>query len=106
MYITTFIYLCTESTTLSVPSCELGPPPHLPQARCALPPGTKVGGHTRLRVRGWGGGGFQFGRLVIHLTQDRSRYITEINTHVHILVLRYFLQRKSYYMCNVQRSRN
>jgi hypothetical protein len=55
---------CTYSRVPRVPQC-LFPRPNwdprlpLPQARVS-PPGTKGGGHTRLRVRGWGS---QFRRL-------------------------------------------
>ncbi len=38
--------------------------PHPPLPKQVGPPGTEGAGHTRLRVRGWGGGaGFQLGRL-------------------------------------------
>jgi hypothetical protein len=50
---TKYVYL--QSTTVYVPSSEMGlshPPPLT--SECAPPPGTKGGGHTRLRVRGWG----------------------------------------------------
>jgi hypothetical protein len=40
------------STTVSVPSSELGPPTPLPLA--SVPLNQKGGGHTRLWVRGWG----------------------------------------------------
>ncbi len=44
-----------KSTTVYVPSSELGlsHPPFSP-ASVPLPPEPKGGGHTRLRVRGWG----------------------------------------------------
>ncbi len=53
-------YIYTKSTTVSVPSSELGPPNPSPASECVSPLGTKGGGHTRLRVRGWGA---QIGRL-------------------------------------------
>ncbi len=42
------------STTVYVPSSELGLSHHLSRSECAPTPGTKGGGHTRLRVSGWG----------------------------------------------------
>ncbi len=53
--------ICSQSITVSVPSSELGPTPNPLAYKRVLSPGTKKGGHTRLRVRG---GGAQFGRLV------------------------------------------
>ncbi len=52
---------------LRVPQCPSSrpswdPPPPLPKASVPHPV-TKGGGDTRLRVRGWGGRGFQVGRL-------------------------------------------
>jgi hypothetical protein len=44
--------LYTWSTTMSVPSSELGLPHHLSHQR-VCPTRTKGGVHTRLRVRGW-----------------------------------------------------
>ncbi len=48
-------YVYIKSTTVYVPLSELGLflPPLSLASECAPPPGTK-GGHTRLRVRGWG----------------------------------------------------
>jgi hypothetical protein len=44
-----------KSTTVYVPSSELGPPRPLSHKECAPPPPEPMeGGHTRLRVRGWG----------------------------------------------------
>ncbi len=49
-------YLYTGSTTVTVPSSELGPHHSLTRKRVCPPSGTKGdGGHTRLQVRGWGG---------------------------------------------------
>jgi hypothetical protein len=46
-------YIYTKGITVSVPSPELGPP--IPQTSMSVPPNQRGGGHTRLRVRGWGG---------------------------------------------------
>jgi hypothetical protein len=43
------------STTVTVPSSELGPPHPLSRSECVSPPlNQRRGEHTRLRVRGWG----------------------------------------------------
>jgi hypothetical protein len=48
-------YIHIKSTTVYVPSSELGlSHPIFLASECALPLGTKGWGHTRLRVRGWG----------------------------------------------------
>ncbi len=49
---------------MSFPSSELETPIHSPKSECVPPPPPRNqrGEHTRLRVRGWGGGS-QFGRL-------------------------------------------
>jgi hypothetical protein len=58
----------TQSTTVSVPSSELGPPiPHLPQAS-GPPPQTKGGGATL--ACGWGRWRTQFGRLERNTVKD------------------------------------
>jgi hypothetical protein len=46
-------YINIKSTTVNVPSSELGLPHPFPASECAPPPLTK-GGHIRLRVRGGG----------------------------------------------------
>jgi hypothetical protein len=47
-------YICIKSTTVYVPSSELGLSQPLSRQRvCPSPPNRGVG-HTRLRVRGWG----------------------------------------------------
>jgi hypothetical protein len=43
-----------QSTTMYVPSSELGLSHPSLVSECAPSPGTKGGGDTRLRVRGWG----------------------------------------------------
>jgi hypothetical protein len=48
-------YVNIQSTTVYVPSSELGLSHPLSRQRVCPSPGTiEVGGHTRLRVRGWG----------------------------------------------------
>jgi hypothetical protein len=51
-------YLYIKSTTVYVPSSELGLPTPLPQASVPFPPDKRVGGggtgHTCLRLKGWG----------------------------------------------------
>jgi hypothetical protein len=49
-----FVTVYTESTTVAVPLSELGHPHPSPQAS-VFPHGIKVGGHTHLWMRGWGG---------------------------------------------------
>jgi hypothetical protein len=47
-----YIYCYRQSNKVSVPSSELGPSTPLWQANVS--PGTKGGGHTPLRLTGWG----------------------------------------------------
>ncbi len=47
-------YVYIKSTTVFVSSSELGPPDPSLASECAPTPRTGGGGHTRLRVRGWG----------------------------------------------------
>jgi hypothetical protein len=53
-------YLYIQSTTVYVPSSELGLPQPLSRKQaCPLPPNQRAGGgHTRLRVGGWGSPNF------------------------------------------------
>jgi hypothetical protein len=47
-------YVYIKSTTVYVPSSVLERPHPFSASECAPPPGTKGGGHSRLRVRGGG----------------------------------------------------
>jgi hypothetical protein len=49
---TKYIYIYTKCITVSVPSSELGPPYTSSEY---VPAPEPKGGHTRLRLRGWGG---------------------------------------------------
>jgi hypothetical protein len=58
---TKYIRVYTKSTTVSIPSLELGPPPS-PARECVSPPVSKGGGVTQSDA-GEGVGGPKFGRL-------------------------------------------
>ncbi len=91
-----------------VPSSELGLPNPSPARKCALPPGPKGGGgHTRLRLRGWGSPNSDDWRKSLALCLLCAFYsdlLLGSETLVHKIILSYFLA--TIYYNNTIRSNN